>query len=369
MNNNEFIDFLHNKIVEALEREIPNLRYLNIDGDFSIKLKKIHIPSFSIIYFLEVIVKNKRVLELISKTKKSGDVKDYETAVFNEKQKHRAEREYKLLQEVNKVFNNKNGLNVPTPILYLKEFNTLIFTKAYGTDLGAFINQFEYSLLLKKRNLLELKRIIRLVATWLKYFHKHFSLEEMVISKEDLIKNIIFDSDKTKRWRYVPLEKVNLLQDQVLKKEFPDEIKLPCANLHGDFKYRHIWNNKDQSITVFDFGNEFEHNIIYEDLAGFLTETILLDYGINTNSINRLPQIIEDIFLETYNGGIDKDLLNLFIIRYLFKKWFKRRRRLYRFLDTHAKPKLISYIVRRSVEKYTDYYFERKINERLNRIA
>lgn len=370
MNNSEFLNFLYGNIVGRLEQCLPDIRFLNLNNNFLIEKKKTHIVGFSILFLLEVLVEDKCVLHLIAKTKKSGNISEYEKAVFNKKQVERARREYNFLEQVYNVFNHKNELNVPTPILFIDDFNTLIFTHAKGTDLGKFINQFEYSFILTKSSQIKIKRIITLVAKWLKYFHKHFHLQEMTISKEELIENILFDENKIKKWKYLPLEKIYFIKDQIYKKGFSDILELPCANLHGDFKYRHIWNHDDKSITVFDFGNEFEYNIIYEDIAGFLTETILLDYGINTNLINNLAKIIEDIFLESYDNAINKDLLNVFIIRYLFKKWFKRRRRIYKFLDNKTKKlKLLTPFIRKFAEKYTDYYFNKKINERLSRIS
>ena len=97
---------------------------------------------------------------VIAKTKKSGDISQFEKAVFNVKQFERARREYKFLENVHKVFENKNNLNVPIPIIFLEDLNTLIFTKAKGADLGKFINQFEYSLVLRKRNQLKLMRML-----------------------------------------------------------------------------------------------------------------------------------------------------------------------------------------------------------------
>jgi hypothetical protein len=370
MANADFLNFIYDNIHNELEKQLPNLGDYHISNNFLIKKKRIHIPAYSILFFLEVHVDNKSVLELITKTKKTGGINEYGKAVFNSTQTERARREYKLLDEVYNVYNGKTELRVPTPVLFMEEYNTLIFSKAQGTDLGKYLNQWEYSMRLSKGSQKKISKIISLVAHWLKYFHHHFPLEPMEISKEELVRKIIFDEEKISKWKYVPIEKVNYFKDQILKKGFPNKIKLPCANLHGDFKYRHIWNNEDKFVTVFDFGNQFEYNIIYEDLAGFLTETILMNYGVNSSSFNKLPKIIENIFLETYDSGIDKNLLNLFMIRYLFKKWFKRRRRIYRYLNKSSNNiKLVNPIIKKGVEKYTDYFFIKNIEEKLSLIS
>lgn len=370
MSNDEFLNFIYDNIRNELEKQLPKSEKLHISNNFLIKKKKIHIPAYSILFFLEVHVDNKCVIELISKTKKSGGIDKYGEAVFNEKQTDRAKREYKLLEEVYGIFHGEPGLRVPTPVLFLEKLNTLIFSKAQGTDLGKYLNQWEFSMRLGKSSQKKISKIISLVAAWLKYFHHHFPLEAMEISKEELVRKIIFDEEKINRWKYVPMEKVDYFKNQILKKGFPDKIKLPCSTLHGDFKYRHIWNNEDKFITVFDFGNQFEYNIIYEDLAGFLTETLLLNYGVNSSSFNKLPEIIENAFLEKYDSRIDKNLLNLFMIRYLFKKWFKRRRRIYRYLNkTSNNIKLVNPIIKKGVEKYTDYFFIKNIEAKLNRIS
>ena len=99
--------------------------------------------------------------------------------------------------------------------------------------------------------------------------------------------------------------------------------EVPCSLLHGDYKLRHIWASHE-FIQVFDFGN-VHPGPCYVDVAAFLVELSVLKLGHPWFESRRVHGYTET-FLRGYFSMQPPQLLGLYVVEALLKKWVRRRR-------------------------------------------
>ena len=370
MNSMHQDDTFLNRYFSDIEKELAqSLEPPEKDENASVKIRHLKsiVKKFSVLG-LFVVNGNGKKRYLFSKARKNSGESDFHTAIQNENQRAIAKNEYEKLCETHQKFAEKTHLKVSTPIAFIDELNTMIFARAEGKDLSRYINSYALKPALDAETRANFLRIAELIAAWITHYHHVFELEPEELDKAAFLDGIILSAERMEKFKNeIPVEKLNDIKRQLDHCFKQKKVCLYRARLHGDYKPKHIWHEDAKALTVIDFGNEIESQSIYEDLAGFIVEIQLLDFGFSFHKINRLPEFIEQAFIANYGGRIDKNVLTVFIIKYLIKKWSRRKRRLCRFSERHFRIKKVP-IVSTFGECYTDLYFQRKIRQRLSQL-
>lgn len=361
-----FLEDLSEKILARLARGLQDCPALGVNGDalLTVRNRRANLRSFSIVHDITASNGEQAGLRLIAKTRKARGIRDYQEAVFNERSATQLKQEWDFLREVHEVFSSEQEIGVPQPLFFFPELNTIVVTRARGIDFSDYTDSFKKKVHLAGTEQQRIEGVTRLIARWLDFYHSHFQLEEQEVETGTLIEEVIFHGDYKTHLEHIPPAEIKRFKDAVGDLVPQPSFAIPCANLHGDYKYRHIWHDNGAYLTVIDFGNQMRTNFIYEDIAGFVTETIFLDFGVTLHKLNGLPRLIERSFLDHYPRQLDPVLLRLFIIKYLIKKWHRRKLRLGRFVARRGRSPLIR-LAETATDRYINRYFANKIEQQI----
>lgn len=324
--------------------------------------------KFSVLFPFELRpTPNSPPVYLLSKTRLNRSKRTLDKALSDPTQIRFLRNEHYNLLQACDIFSEANGLRVPEVIARFDDLNTLVLSRAPGEAFSAYLNRFEFHPRLKPPELARLCQRVQRIAHWLSRYHQFSMFSPQSIDAHTLIDQYIFRGDKIARLaEFLPEKQLLYWHRAIVQAAGRGSYHLPKAHLHGDFKPRHIFFDEFDTITVIDFGNGnfITPQFIYEDLAGFIGEIVLLDYGMNLNKTNHLARTIEEMFLETYAHTYDSRLLNFFVFKYLLKKWAHRRRRLRRFAKRYfGRPHI--FLLSQIAAGYIDHYFRKKIAARL----
>jgi hypothetical protein len=269
-------------------------------------------------------------------------------------------REFDELSRAHRHFRrHADGLRVVRPFDYFEDLNTVVIERASGRDLGVLARTHPKTSL----------AAFRLCGQWLRAFHadvhaarrQHWMIEEfegrLIRRREQLL------------GAGVPAAQLDPLCRQIVAvAQACRQREMPASMLHGDYKLRHIWASRG-SIQVFDFGNVHEGHC-YVDVAAFLVELSALRLGHPWFDRQTLAKYTET-FLHGYFAAPGPQLLGLYIVEALLKKWVRRRRTWSR----TAAASRVQTCVRRVGAKglverwYLDRWFIARINESLQMAA
>jgi hypothetical protein len=223
--------------------------------------------------------------------------------------------EYEELSLAHAYFAGRgDGLSVVRPLDYCEDLNAVVIEKASGCDLGELARKDEAATL----------TAVRRSGQWLRAYH-----EKVHKARPRNWTHGEFDARLEKRRDKlvalgVPAHHIDpLLADVVKVARTCRQREVPCSMLHGDYKLRHIWASPG-AIQVLDFGN-VHVGPCYVDVAAFLVELSVMKLGHPWFDTERVRRYSET-FLRGYFPSHPPQLLGLFVVESLLKKWVRRRR-------------------------------------------
>ncbi len=223
--------------------------------------------------------------------------------------------EFDELSRAERYFERRdNGLRVVRALDHCEELNAVVIEKASGTDLGV----------LARTNEEEALAAFRRCGQWLRAFHeKIHTARPRVWTEGEFEARLNKRREKLLALGVADRHLDPLLREAVRLARACRQREVPHSLLHGDYKLRHIWAGPD-SIQVFDFGN-VHTGPCYVDVAAFLVELSVLKLGHPWFDTERGRRYAET-FLYGYFPGQPPQLLGLFTVEALMKKWMRRRR-------------------------------------------
>lgn len=241
----------------------------------------------------------------------------------------KSQREFAFHQQVYAFFAEQSEeYSVVRPVDYFPDLLTLLVEKAEGADLGELIQAARYSLGGYFTRKAQLGKYFKRAGKWLALMHRGFATSEAARFDAKHFEqqvNHYFERYKRAGGKVQVAEPIrqNLL---ALRRQFTGA-SLPQAHLHGDFKLRHIFVTEDR-ITPIDFGNELS-GATYDDIARFLVEIKLLEYGFALPMRRELMRYLQDQFLLGYFGSAQwPPLLRYYYAVWLWAKWDRRLKKL-----------------------------------------
>ncbi len=206
------------------------------------------------------------------------------------------------------------GLRVVRPIDYCEELNAVVIEKASGGDLGV----------LARRDEAEALAAMRRCGQWLRAFHeKVHKARPRVWTLGEFEGRLMKRREKLLALGVSAGQLDPLLGHVIKAARTCRQREVPCSLLHGDYKLRHIWASHE-FIQVFDFGN-VHPGPCYVDVAAFLVELSVLKLG-HPWFESRKVQSYTETFLRGYFPMQPPQLLGLYVVEALLKKWIRRRR-------------------------------------------
>lgn len=242
---------------------------------------------------------------------------------------HKSRREYAFHRQVYAFFaEHGEEYSVVRPVDYFPDLLTLIVEKAEGADLGDLIQTARYSLGGYFTRKTQLGKYFQRAGKWLALLHRGFATSEGVAFDHEHFErqiNHYFERFKRAGGKTKVAEPIRqrLLE---LRRKFAG-MQVPQAHLHGDFKLRHIFVTEDR-ISPIDFGNELA-GATYNDIARFLVEIKLLEYGFALPIRRDLMRYLQEQFLLGYFGTTQwPALLRYYYAVWLWAKWDRRLKKL-----------------------------------------
>ncbi len=241
----------------------------------------------------------------------------------------KSQREFDFHRQVYAFFaEQRDEYSVVRPVDYFPDLLTLIVEKAEGADLGELIQAARYSLGGYFTRKTQLGKYFQRAGKWLALMHRGFATNEYATFDAKHFErqiNHYFERFKRAGGKTKAAEPIRqrLL---ALRQKFAAK-PVPQAHLHGDFKLRHIFVTEDR-ITPIDFGNELP-GATYDDVARFLVEIKLLEYGFALPMRRDLMRYLQDQFLLGYFGSSQwPPLLRHYYAVWLWAKWDRRLKKL-----------------------------------------
>jgi len=211
--------------------------------------------------------------------------------------------EYEILKLIKKDGNYNKILNVPNPIAFIPEKDTLITEGIFAEDANAIINSaIKYNIFSDKRVIS--KSVVLNSGRWLRNFHTFTGLERGGFDFSPSIRWIkvrleLLKKDNAKGIDDVFCQKiVNKLVK--LKKEI-DKDSVILSGSHGDFCPHNILAHTDNSVSVIDFA-AYSKGPIYYDILRFYNELDNQGYYFGSSYFYKTLQ--ED-FLSSYGIKIE----------------------------------------------------------------
>lgn len=241
----------------------------------------------------------------------------------------KSQREFAFHQQVYAFFAKQSEeYSVVRPVDYFPDLLTLIVEKAEGADLGDLIQTARYSLGGYFTRKAQLGKYFERAGAWLALMHRGFATSEASnFDGKHFERQINHYFERFKR-AGGKVKVADPIRQSLLAlcRKFSHE-SLPQAHLHGDFKLRHIFVTEDR-ITPIDFGNELS-GATYDDVARFLVEIKLLEYGFALPMRRELMRYLQDQFLLGYFGRVQwPPLLRYYYAVWLWAKWDRRLKKL-----------------------------------------
>ena len=234
-------------------------------------------------------------------------VKKYRKGCFSNLEQ-RVESEYKGSRKYRKFFLNDDEFYIINYITYIPDELTLVSEYCDGMDL---INLQKFYVIMKDK----IKRIYFNCGRFLKKLHDIDKQVDHYIFPQLLKYNglrLAKLSENDGRYFNEMMHREILLLMETLCKQY-DKKELLHVGLHGDFAPSNIRVSED-NLYLLDFCN-FKKGLIYEDIAYFLTYTLIdcLMYVTNMKKYN----ILRKAFLNGYSAQLDQGLLDLFMLKHL----------------------------------------------------
>ncbi|NUO80226.1 phosphotransferase, partial [candidate division KSB1 bacterium] len=241
----------------------------------------------------------------------------------------KSQREFVFHQQVYAFFAAQSEeYSVVRPVDYFPDMLTLIVEKAEGADLGELIQTARYSLGGYFTRKAQLGKYFKRAGKWLALMHQGFAASAATTFEAKHFEqqiNHYFERFKRaggKVQTAEPIRQLLLIQLQKFA-----GVPVRQAHLHGDFKLRHIFVTED-NLTPIDFGNELA-GATYDDIARFLVEIKLLEYGFALPVRRDLMRYLQDQFLLGYFGSAQwPPLLRFYYAVWLWAKWDRRLKKL-----------------------------------------
>lgn len=242
---------------------------------------------------------------------------------------HKSRREFEFHQRVHAFFAEQGEeYSVVRPVDYFPDLLTLIVEKAEGADLGDLIQTARYSLGGYFTRKTQLGKYFQRAGKWLALMHRAFATSEGAAFDHEHFErqiNHYFERFKRAGGKTKVAEPIRQ-QLLALCRRFIGE-QVQQAHLHGDFKLRHIFVTEDR-ISPIDFGNELA-GATYDDVARFLVEIKLLEYGFALPMRRDLMRYLQEQFLLGYFGAAQwPPLLRFYYAVWLWAKWDRRLKKL-----------------------------------------
>jgi Ser/Thr protein kinase RdoA (MazF antagonist) len=269
-------------------------------------------------------------------------------------------REFDELSKAHRYFERRSsGLGVVRPLDYCEELNAVVIEKASGRDLGVLARSDEAATLAAMRR----------CGQWLRAFHEKVNrARPRVWTLGEFEERLTRRREKLVALGVSPRQLDQLLGHVLKVARSCRHREVPCSLLHGDYKLRHIWAGAD-AIQVFDFGN-VHPGPCYVDVAAFLVELSVLKLGHPWFEMRRVHGYSET-FLRGYFSMHPPQLLGLFVVEALLKKWMRRRRTWSRTAIASTLQRCLRPIGAKSlVERwYLDRWFAARIRESLEMVG
>jgi Ser/Thr protein kinase RdoA (MazF antagonist) len=233
-----------------------------------------------------------------------------------------------------------------------------VIEKASGCDLGELARKDEAATL----------AAVRRCGQWLRAYHeKVHKARPRNWTQGEFDARLMKRRDKLVALG-VPARNIDPLLTEIVKvARTCRQREVPCSMLHGDYKLRHVWASPD-AIQVFDFGN-VHVGPCYIDVAAFLVELSVMKLGHPWFDTERVRRYTET-FLRGYFPSHPPQLLGLFVVESLLKKWMRRRRTWSRAAMGTTLQTCVKRIGAKSlVERwYLDRWFTTRIRESLDMV-
>ena len=268
--------------------------------------------------------------------------------------------EYDELSKAHRYFERRGkGLRVVRPLDYCEELNAVVIEKASGGDLGV----------LARKDEAEALAAMRRCGQWLRAFHENVNRARPRVWTLGEFEGRIMKRREKLLALGVSARQLDQLLGHVIKvARTCRQREVPCSLLHGDYKLRHIWASHE-SIQVFDFGN-VHPGPCYVDVAAFLVELSVLKLG-HPFFESRTVRGYSETFLRGYFPMQPPQLLGLYVVEALLKKWMRRRRTWSRTFAASTLQTCLRQVGAKSlVERwYLDRWFVARIHESLEIVA
>lgn len=241
----------------------------------------------------------------------------------------KSQREFAFHQQVYTFFAAQSEeYSVVRPLDYFPDLLTLIVEKAEGADLGDLIQTARYSLGGYFTRKAQLGKYFQRAGKWLALMHRGFATSEGAAFDARHFEHRINHYFERFRRAGGNSDVAEPIRQRLLTlgTRFT-AVAVQHAHLHGDFKLRHIFVTED-FITPIDFGNELA-GATYDDVARFLVEIKLLEYGFALPSRRDLMRFLQEQFLLGYSGTTQwPALLRYYYVVWLWAKWDRRLKKL-----------------------------------------
>jgi len=217
--------------------------------------------------------------------------------------------------------------DVPKPLDYYLDINTLLMEKVTGHRLDNLLKKFYTPISIKTKGNCYIT-LIRRSGQYLRLYHDISDKKGTIKIETDEIFSLILNMLKyfTQYGLNKNLEKKILIHTRKLTYEITHQ-KVPARNLHGDFKLGNIIvgleNNK---ITVLEpqAENDYSYNSIYFDICHFMTDLDLMHSHPFNLYTKKTIKTLNQTFLNGYfkNEQYHKNLIRFQMIYSMIQNFF-----------------------------------------------
>lgn len=243
--------------------------------------------------------------------------------------RYKSQREFLFHREVYDYFSAQAEVySVVRPLDYFSDLLTLIVEKAEGKDLGVLIKETRYALNGYQTRKTRLGAYVQRCGKWLALMHRGFPVSDALLLEPDHFERQVNHYYKRFCKAGGETELADPLRQRILavSRKFAGA-EVAQAHLHGDFKLRHLFFTPERIIPI-DFGNELS-GAAYDDVARFLVELKLMEYGARLPLHGELMPYLQEQFLLGYLGSSTwPPLLRLYYVVWLWAKWDRRLKKL-----------------------------------------
>ena len=256
------------------------------------------------------------VVGLFAKVRRASKFGGYEAVDPQSKTARLGRLEFETLERAHAWFSQHTpDLGVVRPVAYVDDCHALVVAAAEGLALDQIVRQ---------QHPLQLAAVSR-AGRWLRAFHAHVG--DAVVTGWSAAPFIARIKKVCSALSEVGVEAdvVRALEERVTAQATRLEGRPSLeALVHGDYKLRHVWTTPLR-MEVLDFGNVHVAPVV-EDIAAFLVELEVAEFGAMRNSGPRTPALAA-AFLDGYGPINTPATLSLQLVLARMKKWARRRRK------------------------------------------